>query len=114
MGIIYLIHEQKFTNDFSSYLDYYYNLFSNFVYFSVYSFPILSEHLASRVDREVLPNAADVAAASEAVARLAHVYGVNATALAAGGRLVLQAVTGHRHHHHHLLSGYLPTFFVCD
>ncbi|XP_050693506.1 prolyl 4-hydroxylase subunit alpha-1-like [Eriocheir sinensis] len=63
------------------------------------------EHLASRVDREVLPNAADVAAASEAVARLAHVYGVNATALAAGGRLVLQAVTGHdHHHHHHLLS----------
>lgn len=59
------------------------------------------EYLASRPDREPLPNTDDVAAASEAVARLAHVYRLNTTALTEGGRLVLDPMTDY----HHSLSG---------
>ncbi|XP_063871395.1 prolyl 4-hydroxylase subunit alpha-2-like [Scylla paramamosain] len=55
------------------------------------------EYLASRPDREPLPNTDDVAAASEAVTRLAHVYRLNTTALVEGGRLVLDPVTGYHH-----------------
>ncbi|XP_071522950.1 prolyl 4-hydroxylase subunit alpha-3-like isoform X2 [Panulirus ornatus] len=52
------------------------------------------EHLATRADREPLPNADDVAGASEAVARLAHVYCINATTLTHGGHLLQAALTG--------------------
>ncbi|MPC27472.1 Prolyl 4-hydroxylase subunit alpha-2 [Portunus trituberculatus] len=55
------------------------------------------EFLASRPDREPLPNTDDVAAASEAVARLAHVYRLNTTALGEGGLLVLDPMAGYHH-----------------
>lgn len=71
--------------------------------FSLFSTNI--EYLASRPDREPLPNTDDLAAASEAVARLAHVYRLNTTALAEGGHLVLEVLTSY----HHPLSG---IFFI--
>nr|XP_027208499.1 uncharacterized protein LOC113802173 [Penaeus vannamei] len=43
------------------------------------------EHLASRPDRELLPNTDDLIGASESLARLAHVYRLNTTELARGG-----------------------------
>ncbi|KAG7160175.1 Prolyl 4-hydroxylase subunit alpha-1-like 2 [Homarus americanus] len=67
------------------------------------------KELASRADRELLPNADDVAAASEAVARLAHMYHLNLTALTHGGHLLQAQLMGDNtlntaSLHHHSLS----------
>ncbi|XP_042864066.1 prolyl 4-hydroxylase subunit alpha-1-like [Penaeus japonicus] len=60
------------------------------------------EHLASRADRELLPNAEDLIGASESLARLAHVYRLNTTELARGG--LSTAVDQQRDSAQHTLS----------
>lgn len=62
----------------------------------------IPEHLASRPDRELLPNTDDLIGASESLARLAHVYRLNTTELARGS--LLTTVDRERDSSYHTLS----------